>query len=281
LASYKRSEITKEKIESVARGFFIEKGYTSTTTRDICNECGISISRINYHFSSKAELASDICRELLRNFYTQFNEIIKANERYSFVSEAVCLRFLIDMLTGELKTESNRFYQDLAREGIFADVFTSVDRSVFADLTRGSSIRNMDSVAKKIGVYSNVFAASLSTIEDSWEDVLDKCAYDRTEARKLIQDCYAGLFMQMLDIPHDAQRAMLDMSNAYYKLMNVEISGLTDVKITMPSMLSLYDKVKIIEPSIGKSKIKLKSNKDRTDIEIDSTSLLLGDDKKD
>ena len=97
-----------------------------------------------------------------------------------------------------------------------------------------------------------------------------KCDGDEVETEKIIQDVYASLFMKMLDIPHEAQAAMVEMSYAYYKNLEIKLEGLTDIKISTKDLLSLKEKVSIIEPLLDGRSIKLKSTDDRNKIDIDA-----------
>ena len=54
MASYKKSIETKDTIIKTASSLFYNQGYNATTIRDIAKESGLSLSRLNYHFNSKA-----------------------------------------------------------------------------------------------------------------------------------------------------------------------------------------------------------------------------------
>ncbi len=49
----RRPADAKERILSAARKLFAEKGYEGTTVRDICDEAGVNISLVSYHFGGK------------------------------------------------------------------------------------------------------------------------------------------------------------------------------------------------------------------------------------
>lgn len=265
----KRSEATRAQIISAATALFLEKGYTAATVRDICSASGVSLSRVNYHFVSKAALAGEICRELFRNFYTELKSVLKNSRSYSFVTEAVALRFLVEILLDD-GNPASLFYRDVAREGIVADVFTSEDQNIFTSFAGTSGRFNIPELENRLPVYSHIFASSLSAISSGWDETLEKCGGDAAKAKKLMQDVFAGLFMQMMDMPHDAQKAMVDMSDAYFRLIDVRLTGLTNVSISMPLELSLREKVNIVAPAVERDAIKLKSSDDRQSIELDT-----------
>ena len=50
------SETAKEKIVGVAQSLFAEKGYSSTSVREIANQADVNVASINYYFGSKLGL---------------------------------------------------------------------------------------------------------------------------------------------------------------------------------------------------------------------------------
>jgi AcrR family transcriptional regulator len=53
-----RQPDTKMRIMDVAEGLFAEKGYATTSLRDITGEAGTNLASVNYHFQSKEGLLS-------------------------------------------------------------------------------------------------------------------------------------------------------------------------------------------------------------------------------
>lgn len=271
MASYKCSEVVKEQIINAAAKLFLEKGYTQTTIRDICRDCGLSISRINYHFESKANLARSICRELFQNFYTELKKAIKNERTYSLVAEAITLRFIVSLLVSDdSQPRSSQFYKDCAVNGILSDVFNEGDRALFETYMKKDLSGNIQDISKKIGAYSCIFGYAFSAVDKCWNDILSRCDNDAAEAKKMLQDIYAGLFMQMMDIPHDVQKSMIEMSEAYYRCLDITLDGLTSVSVIVNELPSLKEKVDIISPYMRSSDIKLKSSSDRRSINIDT-----------
>lgn len=255
MASYKCSTQTKDLIIESASRLFCEKGYNAATIRDICHQSHISISRINYHFSSKAELARVICNQFLQNFSGEVQKRIGSRRNYSLVTESIAMRFLVSLLVGDPATApSCRFYQEIAREGILVDAFTTEDENFFTRVAMTDLLPTAEYKKERVEVYSQIFASALSAVIRSWNRVLEQCGGNRDQALVLLQDIYVALFMQMLDFPHDEQKGILAMSAAYYQLMQVEIIGLTDVKITMRKILSEDEEYRLMKPIFGSSK---------------------------
>ncbi|XOV94800.1 MAG: TetR/AcrR family transcriptional regulator [Bacteroidota bacterium] len=72
----KKDHTTEEKIKEVARNMFIQKGYASTTTRDIATEAGTNLALVNYYFRSKEKLFNLIMRESLMEFFATVKHIL-------------------------------------------------------------------------------------------------------------------------------------------------------------------------------------------------------------
>lgn len=251
MASYKRSAQTKDLILETASRLFYEKGYTAATVREICAQSQISVSRINYHFSSKADLAGVICSQFFHNFSAEIKKAIGNPRTYSLVTEAIALRFLISLMIGDSRnTPSSRFYQEIAREGILAESFSAVDKGIFTRTAATSNMLETELKPEYVEVYSRIFGSALSAVIQSWEQVLEQCGGDRERSLTMLQDIFVGLFMQMLNYKHEAQRGILVLSDAYYRLMEVEFLGLTQVRIHMSNNLTEEDKRRILELSV-------------------------------
>jgi AcrR family transcriptional regulator len=51
-----RQADAKERILAAARKLFAEKGYDGTTVRDICDQAGVNVSLVSYHFGGKEKV---------------------------------------------------------------------------------------------------------------------------------------------------------------------------------------------------------------------------------
>lgn len=249
MANYKRSTQTKQTIIETASRLFYEKGYTDATVRDICAQSGFSVSRINYHFSSKADLAGIICNQFFHNFSREIRRVIGNHRSYSLVAEAIALRFLVELMLDS--SPSGRFYREIAQEGILSQAFSRVEQDMFAHAARDSNMLEGPVIEERIGVYGRIFAAALPAVIGSWDKELERCQGDREKAMRLLQDVLVGLFMQMLDYKHSSQYGILAMSEAYYRLMQLEIIGLTEVRIEAARTLTEEDKQRILAPILN------------------------------
>ena len=249
MAPNRRSIQTKETILETASRLFYEKGYTATTVRDICSQSGISISRVNYHFSSKAELAGVVCSQFAHNFIQELRTVIGTSGEYSVIADAIAQRFLVDLLlTDPELVPASRFYREITGEGILSQAFSPKEKSLFSRAMAISQVRESQFRPGYTDVYARILASALSPLIDSWDQVLNKCDGDREMANWRMQDIFVALFMQMLDFRHDVQEDILERSRTCYQMMEIELQNLTQIHITMSKPLSREDGDLIWQP---------------------------------
>jgi AcrR family transcriptional regulator len=69
---------TKEKILKAAVELFSEKGFTATTTRDICAKAQCNIAAVNYHFHGKKGLGTAVIDYLFEDYDERHSAFLKA-----------------------------------------------------------------------------------------------------------------------------------------------------------------------------------------------------------
>ena len=60
---------TEQKIKEAAQRVFIRKGYSATTTREICDEADINYALLHYYFRSKERLFDIVAQEQVAIFF--------------------------------------------------------------------------------------------------------------------------------------------------------------------------------------------------------------------
>ncbi len=71
---------TEEKIKEAARSIFSEKGYASTTMRDIAAKADVNLALVNYYFRSKEKIFEIIMMEKLQKLFgTVFPYLLDEN----------------------------------------------------------------------------------------------------------------------------------------------------------------------------------------------------------
>ncbi len=234
MGNYKKSEITKERITETAATLFLENGYYAVSIKSICDASHLSVSRINYHFQTKAGLAEHICRIFLRNFYGQIKNVISYDEDYSLVAEIVQIRFFISLFANNGENRNyQKFYNDIAREGIWAVAFRdfAMDRFLAA---RNSTYCADNLLSDEVLRYrSRIFAVALPAIFAENGQTNSDIPILPEEQIQTMRSVFSTLFMQLLDIPHNIQEEIEQRAIRYEKAIHVEITSLTDVQITL------------------------------------------------
>lgn len=72
----KESSNTEEKIKDAAHQLFLEKGFGSTTTRDIAERANTNIALVNYYFRSKENLFQEVFQESFANTFKPVAQIL-------------------------------------------------------------------------------------------------------------------------------------------------------------------------------------------------------------
>lgn len=91
---------TEEKIKDAAKKVFVEKGFGSTTTRDIAEYANTNIALVNYYFRSKEKLFEEIFRECFADTFVPVARILNDN----LPLEAKIYKF-VDHMTELLKSD--------------------------------------------------------------------------------------------------------------------------------------------------------------------------------
>lgn len=85
----------KQNIFIAASKMFAERGFRSTSMRDLSSEAGVSLSMINYHFGSKQTLLYELIHEFTEDFAKHFEEVL----RYDQISHGELLNFFYSLST--------------------------------------------------------------------------------------------------------------------------------------------------------------------------------------
>ena len=129
-----RVNMTKQEIIGVASKFFLEKGYSETSPKMICEELGISTGNLTYYFPTKEHLLAEVVK-LLCGF--QYEAMVKeANDGVSEVL-AVCLEFATMTAASETDAVIKDFFLACYSNPICLDIIRKNDaeraKKVFAE----------------------------------------------------------------------------------------------------------------------------------------------------
>jgi len=156
----KTDQSTEEKIKDAAKKMFLEKGFGSTTTRDIAECADTNIALVNYYFRSKERLFQEVFKESFGETFLPVARILNDDlpleaKIYKFVDHMTELlkrdpllpMFVLsemrgehskvcEMMTALHQQEANRFQQQLEEEAAKGNIrktdFSQVEISLMS-----------------------------------------------------------------------------------------------------------------------------------------------------
>ncbi|NTW71270.1 MAG: TetR/AcrR family transcriptional regulator [Eubacteriaceae bacterium] len=118
MATYKKSDDTKQKLLRSAKTLFYEKGYFNTSIKDISESAGVNRALISYHFGSKEGLAVEISNELTRKILKEISKRIKMLDNSVDTLVLIALQFRQFALFRKNNANYRRFMVELAKENV-------------------------------------------------------------------------------------------------------------------------------------------------------------------
>jgi TetR/AcrR family fatty acid metabolism transcriptional regulator len=102
--------MTRDKILSAARLLFEEKGFDSTSVREIAGSAGVNVALISYHFGSKEALLAAMVEEMSNNTHVKLNSINNSGlDAEAKLHQTVAL--IVDKIF-----DNKKYYQMIHRE---------------------------------------------------------------------------------------------------------------------------------------------------------------------
>lgn len=220
MASYKKSIETKDKIIKTASVLFYNQGYNTTTIRDIASHSGLSLSRLNYHFNSKAEVAGVICKEFLRNLNTELFEIIPVKQN-KILRDTIHIRTWISIFHSHNPTMN--FYYELACANILSELLIESDHQHFIEQADFLKL-NLD--AQTLRMYAHIFVASLVQLIRAKKDG------DISAKTETILDMCNTLHLKLLGLDSVDQDNIIAEAKIYASRIEYEMTDLSSIRLT-------------------------------------------------
>ena len=107
MARAQKNNLTRLQIIKVATKLFLEKGYSSTTAKMICNELGISTGNLTFYFPSKEHLLAEMT-DMLCGFQWEVTKQ-ETSEGESYIM-AICLELVAMAALCETDPVARDFY---------------------------------------------------------------------------------------------------------------------------------------------------------------------------
>lgn len=120
----KKKGLQKDDILDIAMQLFLEKGYSATSTSDICVAAEISKPTLYYYFHSKRHLFFSChmrsIQEVLRPYIEKASAIKDPNERLAFMirefTRMICLNPDLKVLIHETMSMKDKYFDKIRKE---------------------------------------------------------------------------------------------------------------------------------------------------------------------
>ena len=120
----KKKGLQKDDILDIAMQLFLEKGYSATSTSDICVAAEISKPTLYYYFHSKRHLFFSChmrsIQEVLRPYIKRASAIKDPNERLAFMirefTRMICLNPELKVLIHETMSMRDKYFDEIRKE---------------------------------------------------------------------------------------------------------------------------------------------------------------------
>lgn len=109
----KNKQLVLERREQIVRGaveLFARKGFHKTTTREIANECGISIGSLYEYIQTKEDVLYLVCEYIHSKFESQLKEAVREEDTGKESLKKAALRYF--RTVGEMSDHALLIYQE-------------------------------------------------------------------------------------------------------------------------------------------------------------------------
>ena len=219
MATYKKSENTRELILTAASTLFYQKGYRATTVREIAKEANLSLSRLNYHFNSKADVAKYIVEKLLLNLGNEISALKKPEQDRIWFQE-----LYIRIVEKFFLTESNtsQFLFEMANENYLHAMMLE---SGYRHFLRQANILGLDHSRQELRMYAHIFTSTMIQL------FYAKHSGDLNSSDKEILDMCSKVHLMLLNIDKDDISNILTTTHSVVEAISFEIHDLTNPKL--------------------------------------------------
>ncbi len=219
MANYKKSENTREQILKTASELFYEKGYKSTTVREVARQAGLSLSRLNYHFNSKADLASYIVERFLLNFEHTMCEL-DYDKSDRLLCNVIHIRLIEKFFLSDDKAMN--FYYEMAVEN---NLHTMMIESDYRHFLQQSKYLKLETDRQTLRMTAHIFIGSMIRL------FCAKREGDLNAPDRQILDICNNLHLKLLDIDEPERVRLIAAAHDYTRHLRFETDNLFSVRV--------------------------------------------------
>lgn len=219
MASYKKSENTRELIISTASKLFYEKGYQAATVRDVAREAKLSLSRLNYHFNSKVELAAQIVSTFLINLGDEIRRLDFMEDDRMWCN-VVHIRLFMKFLLTENK--STDFLYEMA---LADNLRKMILESVYRHFRRQAKILGLHRDQQTLRMYAHICVGAMVNL------FCAKREQDLAADEKIILDMFNELHLKLLDLSEEKRENYIESAEIYTSRVTFEVCDLIHPRV--------------------------------------------------
>ncbi len=200
---YEKGKQTKQKILTIGKNLFYEKGYSSVTMREIAADSNANLGLLNYYFNGKADLGMKVYIEIRSAMNQKIENCFPGREGrdYFLLSSAIELIMCLE------SREYGDFYLQISKEQSFK---TEINETIISTMERYSKSDKTSDHAILSSL--SIMAAKPALVEHCFQhpETLKKTAY---------LDYYLEMQAYHLGLENDkAQTLLSEIKKCYFTM---------------------------------------------------------------
>ena len=223
VAKTNRSDQTKKKIINAAIKLIEENGYSHVSIRDICKESGVSLSRINYHFGNKDNLAVELAIQIPLKINDEINRRHPGyNAPRSMESDLAFIMLMIKVLLSE--GENIEKYRELYSQDAVLEHISESSRFSYQDYYSEEFRKSL--TPQMLIIISSACAQCMATILKKGNlSTMQNNIENTTSA-------VCEFIMNLVKIPKTEQEQIMKKTHELVDDIKFEVEGITEISFS-------------------------------------------------
>lgn len=211
---YRKGMNTKHKILITSKELFVEKGYTNTSCKKICEEADVNLGLIHYYYKTKKNIGSTIYAYFLIEVKDYIKKVMMERFHNYELKYATAVEnwVFLNLLLGDERYK--RFYYELCKENFLIDENTRVLDFFYKLHVNTYNLNITQNEVKLIRVANAALTTGLVVkyVENYFQMTLDElCEYK-------IRNMY-----RFMKLKEDQIDDIINVSYDIYKKLNVKL----------------------------------------------------------
>ncbi|MFA0816221.1 MAG: TetR/AcrR family transcriptional regulator [Anaerofustis sp.] len=220
MATYQKSFATRAKIIHEACNLFCQKGYESTTTREIAEASGISRGNLQYHFPNKIDIAKQIGQEFIDNLFLEIREILFHSVNDLILRDTIHLNCFISVFLSD--NPYTKFYHELGKMNLLSELLINSNIRHYIEQADYLKLH----IDKRILIgYSTIFVSTMVSLIMAKKDRKIMLSND-----EIYESCHI-VHLSLLKMDQTKIREYIRAAKQYSDRIGWEMNSLTEIKV--------------------------------------------------